>query len=87
MVLSTTKRTSSISSIVNRNQGGGMKKAGIPSTTNISHTSFLAYGILTGNGSPKINGMMNLMNMRTSRAKQNAMSNMPIGIDSRIKIR
>jgi len=30
MVLSTTKRTSSISSIVNRNQGGGPKKAGFP---------------------------------------------------------
>jgi len=30
MVLSTTKRTSAISSIVNRNQGGGPKKAGFP---------------------------------------------------------
>lgn len=30
MVLSTTKRTSSISSIVNQNQGGGEKKAGFP---------------------------------------------------------
>lgn len=30
MVLSTTKRTSSISSIVNQNQGGGPKKAGFP---------------------------------------------------------
>ena len=30
MVLSTTKRTASISSIVNVNQGGGDKKAGFP---------------------------------------------------------
>lgn len=30
MVLSTTTRTSSISSIVNQNQGGGPKKAGFP---------------------------------------------------------
>jgi len=30
MVLSTTKRTSQISSIVNQNQGGGSKKAGLP---------------------------------------------------------
>lgn len=30
MVLSTTKRTASISSIVNRNQGGGEKKSGLP---------------------------------------------------------
>jgi hypothetical protein len=30
MVLSTTKRTSSLDSIVNRDQGGGSKKAGLP---------------------------------------------------------
>jgi len=30
MVLSTTKRTSSIQSIINVNQGGGDKKAGLP---------------------------------------------------------
>ena len=30
MVLSTTKKTSSISSITNQNQGGGDKKAGLP---------------------------------------------------------
>ena len=30
MVYSQTKRTSSISSISNRNQGGGSKKAGLP---------------------------------------------------------
>jgi len=30
MVLSTTKRTASMDSIVNRNQGGGSKKAGLP---------------------------------------------------------
>jgi hypothetical protein len=30
MVLSGTKKTSSLSSIVNQNQGGGNKKAGLP---------------------------------------------------------
>ena len=30
MVLSTTKRTASISSIVNQDQGGGERKAGLP---------------------------------------------------------
>ncbi len=30
MVLSTTTRTSSISSMINQNQGGGNKKAGFP---------------------------------------------------------
>ena len=30
MVLSTTKRTASVDSIINQNQGGGNKKAGLP---------------------------------------------------------
>lgn len=30
MVLSTTRKTASISSIVNQNQGGGERKAGLP---------------------------------------------------------
>ena len=30
MVLSTTKKTASIASITNQNQGGGSKKAGLP---------------------------------------------------------
>jgi len=37
MVLSTTKRTSSISSIVNKNQGGGEKKAGLPYIVGRNH--------------------------------------------------
>lgn len=39
MVLSTTKRTSSISSIVNQNQGGGEKKAGLPYIVGRNHWS------------------------------------------------
>lgn len=37
MVLSTTKRTASIQSIVNQNQAGGPKKAGLPGTTARDH--------------------------------------------------
>jgi len=33
MVLSGTKKTSSIASITNQNSGGGNKKAGLPATT------------------------------------------------------
>jgi hypothetical protein len=33
MVLSGTKKTSSIASITNQNSGGGSKKAGLPATT------------------------------------------------------
>jgi len=43
MVLSGTKRTSSISSIVNQNQGGGMKKAGLPPTEAISSAQRRSY--------------------------------------------
>tara|TARA_Y100000816_G_C25547689_1_gene296722 strand:- start:226 stop:456 length:231 start_codon:yes stop_codon:yes gene_type:complete len=42
MVLSTTKRTSSISSIVNKNQGGGNKKAGFPYIVGRDSASSLA---------------------------------------------
>ena len=38
MVLSGTKKTSSISSIVNQNQGGGMKKAGKAPTEAVLNT-------------------------------------------------
>jgi len=56
MVLSGTKRTSSISSIVNAPQGGGMKKAGLPPTEAISVAQRRAY-----NGAPSI---LNLTVMR-----------------------
>jgi len=42
MVLSTTKRTSSISSIVNQYSGGGDKKAGFPSMVGRSSAMSLA---------------------------------------------
>jgi hypothetical protein len=43
MVLSGTKRTSSISSIVNQPQGGGMKKAGLAPTEAISSAQRRSY--------------------------------------------
>ncbi len=39
MVLSTTSRTSSISSIVNQSQGGGSKKAGLAPSARTSSTN------------------------------------------------
>lgn len=39
MVLSNTKRTSSIQSIINQNYGGGEKKAGLPYTVGRTHWS------------------------------------------------
>lgn len=44
MVLSTTKKTSSISSITNQDQGGGSKKAGLPKHLRDSWTSIAFHG-------------------------------------------
>lgn len=44
MVLSTTKKTSSISSITNQDQGGGMKKSGLPKQIRDSWTSIALHG-------------------------------------------
>jgi len=42
MVLSTTKLTASISSIINQNQGGGPKKAGLVPTKNVPVTRWIS---------------------------------------------
>ena len=52
MVLSTTKRTASIQSIVNRSQGGGEKKAGFPYMVGRGSWSNIALG---ADGIPKGN--------------------------------
>ena len=93
MVLSGSKKSSYQSSIKNQNQGGGSKKAGIPPTANVSHVSFLAYGLLTNaNGSNvvcsgKTNGLMSLVNMRTNRLKKPSSQNLPIGFTAPIQMR
>lgn len=56
MVLSGSNKTSSLSSIVNINQGGGMKKAGLAPTETASVAQRRAY-----NSAPSI---LNLMSMR-----------------------
>lgn len=62
MVLSGAKKTSYISSIVNRPQGGGDKKAGTPPIANIPDSVYNAY-VESGNG------LLSLANMRTNRFK------------------
>jgi len=59
MVLSGTKRTSSISSIVNGNQGGGMKKAGLAPTETASVAQRRAYN--------SASSILNLKSMREPR--------------------
>ena len=59
MVLSGTKRTSSMSSIVNGNQGGGMKKAGLAPTETASVAQRRAYN--------SASSILNLKSMREPR--------------------
>ena len=56
MVLSGSNKTSSLSSIININQGGGMKKAGLAPTETVSVTQRRSY-----NSAPSI---LNLTSMR-----------------------
>lgn len=77
MVLSTTKKTSSISSIINQNQGGGSKKAGLIPLTGVTNWSHSAdkhkgnYGNLTA---------MNMYMFTTSN------QNLPVGFNHRIRM-
>ena len=70
MVLS--GKSASISSIVNRNQGGGMKKAGLAPTETASVAQRRAYGgthALAGDaGGLGKNGRAGLLNLKSMRA-------------------
>ena len=82
MVLSTTKRTSSISSIVNRNQGGGEKKAGFP--YQIGRTSWS--NIFIGGVDPVHNHCCGLKSyQKTLVFTKNTVR--PTGNDARIRMR
>lgn len=82
MVLSTTKRTSSISSIVNQNQGGGEKKAGFP--YQIGRTSWSS--IFIGGVDPVHNRCCKLSGyQKTLVFTKNTVR--PTGNDARIRMR
>ena len=59
MVYSANSRTASIASMINQNQGGGMKKAGLPPTEAISVAQRNAYNSSGGDG------FLNLTSMRS----------------------
>ena len=71
MVLSTTKRTSSVSSITNQNQGGGDKKAGLVPTETASVAAAISY---------KVKGLPKSLNVMTVTANPNVRQSRPIGI-------
>ena len=78
MVLSTTKLTSSISSIVNQNQGGGNKKAGLPYQVGREYHFLTALNVVGSRntqanyGSPLVMGLTHTRN-------PNVMQSRPIG--------
>lgn len=79
MVLSGSKRTTYMSSLINQNSGGGNKKAGIaPSVGRDSWTS-ISLGERGG-------GMLSLVNMRVNRFKINANQNLPMGFNRGIRM-
>lgn len=63
MVLSTTTRTASVASIINQNQGGGNKKAGLPYQVGRSYHFAIAMAVhptrntLANFGSPLVMGL------------------------------
>ncbi len=71
MVLSTTKRTSSIDSICNQNQGGGMKKMGLTPQIGVNQWSWSAYSN-AGNIQP-------LSYLKQNRFKIFPNQNLPLG--------
>lgn len=71
MVLSTTKRTSSVSSITNQNQGGGDKKAGLVPTETASVATAISY---------KVKGLPKSLNVMTVTVNPNVRQSRPIGI-------
>jgi hypothetical protein len=79
MVLSGSKKTTYRSSIVNQAQGGGEKKAGLPSS--IGKTSWInVYYHESGDG------LLNAANMQKNRFKVFPNMNLPVGFDRRIRM-
>jgi len=82
MVLSTTKRTASISSIVNRPQGGGEKKAGFPyQVGRTSWSNVFIGGVKPATGRCcKLSGFQQTLVFTKNTVR-------PLGVDSRIPMR
>jgi hypothetical protein len=78
MVLSGTKKTSSLSSIKNQPTGGGMKKAGFPYS--IGHSSWTTIALNT-RGLP-----LTLTNLRTNRFSRFPNQNLPVGFNVPIRM-
>ena len=78
MVLSTTKKTSSIASITNGKQATNY--AGLPPQTNVGAA---AYRAMHSRG----DGIFSLTTMKSNRGKTKVSQNMPLGFTHGIKMR
>jgi predicted membrane GTPase involved in stress response len=76
MVLSGSKRVSSLASIKNQNQGGGSSKAGIPPRANVGYATEIAY-------QERGKGLLN-MKLMTRAVGKEASQSRPIGVDVKI---
>ena len=79
MVLSGSARTTYMSSLINKNSGGGNKKAGI--APSVGRDSWMSVALGERGG-----GMLRLTNMRVNRFKRNANQNLPMGFNRGIKM-
>lgn len=78
MVLSTTKKTASIASISNQNQGGGAKKAGL--------TPLIGKDAWTHSAYRSVGAYCCLDNLKINRFKVFPNQNLPVGFRSSIRI-
>jgi hypothetical protein len=78
MVLSTTKRTASMDSIVNRNQGGGSKKAGLPRLVGGDYHFPIALRVAGTRNTQANYGAPLVMGLKHTR-NPNVMQSRPIG--------
>jgi hypothetical protein len=77
MVLSTTKKTASMSSIINQNQGGGSKKAGLVPLTGVTNWSHSADKQRSNYGNLKAINM---------HFKMTSSQNLPVGFNHGIRM-
>ena len=79
MVLSTTKRTASIDSITNQNQGGGNKKMGLTPQIGVNNWSHSAYS--------NRDNIQPLSYLSKNRFKMFPTQNLPVGFRQTIRPR
>ena len=79
VLMNSAKNARNQASIVNQNQGGGMKKAGLPPTMAMTQWRWINYG-KHNSGS---DGILNLTNMRKNRFKTFPNQNLPINMPGR----